>query len=65
MSQRLWTVNGVGTHSEVYSEELKCWIKASRHVARPCTGMVEVTGSTEGGERVTITMREDDTWLVR
>jgi len=65
VSQRLWTVNGVGTHSEVYSEELKCWIKASRHVARPCTGMVEVSGSTEAGERVTITLREGDTCLVR
>ncbi len=64
MAQRQWTVNGVGTHSEVYSEELQSWVRASRHVARP-SGLVEVTGLTDNGERVTLRMREGEIWLVR
>jgi len=65
MAQRFWKVEGVGNHSEVYAEEMKCWIKASRHVASPSTGIVEVSGLTDRGQRVTVKMRVGDTWLVR
>ena len=64
MAQRQWTVNGLGTHSEVYSEDLQSWVKASRHVAR-LSGLVEVTGLTDSGERVTLRLGEGETWLVR
>ena len=63
MAQRYWTVNGLGDHSEVYSESQHTWVKASKQVVRP-DGLVEVTGLTEGGERVTLRMRLGETWLV-
>lgn len=56
MTQRQWTVNGLGTYSEVFCEERQSWIKASRQVAKP-SGSVEVTGRTDSGERVTVQMK--------
>lgn len=64
MAQRYWTVNGLGDHSEVYSESQHSWVKSSKQVLRPA-GLVEATGLTEGGERVTLRMSPGETWLVR
>ena len=64
MTQRQWTVNGLGDHSEVFSEDLQSWVKASKHIAKP-SGLAEVTGRTDSGERVTIRMGAGETWLVR
>jgi len=64
VAERKWTVNGLGDHSEVYSERLRSWIKASRQVVRP-SGLVEATGRTGTGERVTLEMNPGEIWLVR
>ena len=57
-------MNGLGDHSEVFSEQLQSWVKASKQVVRP-SGLVEVTGRTNSGEKFTIRMCEGETWLVR
>lgn len=64
MAQRYWTVNGLGDHSEVYFESQHTWVKASKQVVRPA-GLVEATGLTQSGERVTLRMSPGETWLVR
>lgn len=64
MAQRYWTVNGLGDHSEIYSEARRAWVKASKQVVTPA-GLVEATGSTQSGERVTLRMGPGETWLVR
>jgi hypothetical protein len=64
LAQQRWTVNGLGYHSEVFSEELQSWVKVSKEVAWP-SGPVEVTGFTDSGERVTLRMNPGETLLVR
>lgn len=64
MTERQWAVNGLGDYSEFYSERLQSWVKLSRQVVTP-SGMVEATGRTDSGERVTVQMNCGETWLVR
>lgn len=55
LAQQLWTVNGLGDYSEIYSHELQTWVKTSKRVLRP-SGLVEAAGLTDSGERVTFEM---------
>lgn len=64
MTERRWTVNGLGDHSEVFDEQQQSWVKASKQVVTP-SGLVKVTGRNNSGEKVTIRMCEGETWLVR
>ena len=64
LAQRYWTVNGLGDHSEVYSETRRTWVKASKQVVTPA-GLVEATVSTQSVERVTLRVSPREIWLVR